>query len=102
MRRKVEGVAEELLRGRLAPEPGKAKLIATRKRVLADWTATAALLRAQGRESLARDVENYVSQMPAVATDKERIAKGLLAQLATQRSREPSAEREHSIGARAR
>jgi hypothetical protein len=102
MRRKVERVAEELLHGRLAPEPGKAKLIATRKRVLADWMATAALLRAQGREPLARDVEDYVRQMPAVATDKERIAKGLLAQLATQRSREPSAERDHSIDARAR
>ena len=102
MRRKVEGVAEELLRDRLGPEPGKAKLIATRERVLVDWTATAALLRAQGRESLAREVEDYLCQMPGVATDKERIVKGLLAQLAPERSREPSAERDRAIGERAR
>ena len=102
MRRKVEGVAEELLRGGLRPEPGKAKLIATRQRVLVDWMTAAVSLRAQGRESLARNVEDYISQMPAVATDKERIAKGLRAQLAAQRSRESSGEREHSIGGRTR
>jgi hypothetical protein len=39
-----------------------------------------------------------------VATDKERLAKGLLAQLATRRSRTLSADtgREHSIGDPAR
>ena len=102
MRRKVEGVAQELLRGALGPEPGKAKLIATRERVLIDWKATTVLLRAQGQESLARNVEEYISQMPAVATDKERIAKGLLVRVVAERSREPSAERERSIGERAR
>ncbi len=102
MRNKVERVAEELLRGRVTPEPGKAKLLATRNNVVADWKATATLLRAQGHERLARDIEGYIRHMPAVATDKQRIAKGLLAQLATQRSRMPSAERERSIGDRAR
>jgi hypothetical protein len=64
MRRKAEAVALELRRGRLTPEPGKAKLIDTRQRVRADWTATAALLRAQGCESLAQDVEDYIRAMP--------------------------------------
>jgi relaxase-like protein len=102
MRRKVERVGEELRRGQLAPDPGKAKLLATRNRVVEDWSATATLLRALGQESLARGVEAYVRRMPAVATEKELVAKGLLAQVAAQRSRVRPAEREHSFGDRAR
>ena len=102
MRRKVEGVAGEIKRGRLAPEPRKAKLLATRKRAVEDWRTTATLLRAQGQESLAQGVEAYVRRMPAVATEKEVVAKGLLAQLAAQRVRVRSDEREHSVGDRAR
>ncbi len=102
MRRKVERVAAELLHGRLAPESGKARLLATRERVVEEWSATATLLRAQGQESLARGVEAYVRRMPAVATEKEILAKGLLAQVAAQRSRVRAAEREQSVGDRAR
>ena len=102
MRRKVERVAGELRQGRLAPDPGKAKLLAMRGGVVEDWRTTATLLRAQGHESLARGVEDYVRRMPAVATEKEIVAKGLLAQLAAQRARVRSDEREHSVGDRAR
>ena len=102
MRRKVKRVAEELRRGRLATEAGKARLLATRTRVVEDWSATATLLRAQREESLARGVEAYVRRMATVATEKEIVAKGLLAQLAAQRSRVHAAEREQSVGDRAR
>ena len=101
MRRKVERVAAELQHGRLAPESGKATLLATRERVVEEWSATATLLRAQGQESLARGAEAYVRRMPAVATEKEILAKGLLAQVAAQRSRVHPAEREQSVGDRA-
>ena len=79
MRRKVERVAEELRRDLLVSEPGKARLLATRSRVVEEWSATATLLRAQGQESLARGIEAYVRRMPAVATEKELVAKGLIA-----------------------
>ena len=102
MRRKVERVAEELQHGRLAPEPGKAKLLATLGHVVEDWRTTAKLLRAQGQDSLARGVEAYARRMPAVTTEKELLAKGLLAQVAAQRSRVRSDDREHVIGDRAR
>jgi hypothetical protein len=102
MRRKVEAVADELRRGRFAAEADKAKLLATRGRVVEDWSATAVLLHTQGHESLARSVEAYVRSMPTLATEKELLAKGLVAQLAAQRSRVRSEEREHSIGARDR
>ena len=102
MRRKVERVAEELQHGRLAPEPGKARLLATRGRVVEDWRTAATLLRAQGHQSLARGVEAYVRRMAAVATEKELVAAGLLAQLAAQRARVRSDEREHLVGDRPR
>ena len=60
------------------------------------------LLRAQGHASLARGVEAYLRRIPAVATEKELLAKGLLAQLAAQRSRRRSEEPERSIGDRVR
>lgn len=102
MRRKMERVAEELQRGRLASEPGKARLLATRIRVIEDWRTTATLLRTQGQDSLAQRVEAYVRRMPTVGTENGLLAKGLLAQVAAQRSRGRPAEREQSIGDRAR
>jgi len=102
IRGKAEGVGSELLRGGLRPEPGKAKLLATRERVIQDWSATAANLRDQGEGQLAREVENFVRRMPELTTANERIAKSLLAHVAAQRSRTLSAERERSIEDRAR
>ena len=102
MHRKAEGVGSELLRGGLRPEPGKAKLLATRERVIQDWIATAANLRDQGEPQLARVVENFVRRMPDVTTPNERIAKSLLAHVAAQRSSTLSAERERSIEDRGR
>ena len=102
MRRKAKWVARELLRGGLRAEPGKAKLLATRGRVVQDWGATAATLRDQGEPQLAREVETYMRRMPALATGSERIVRGLLAQVADQRSRTSLAERERSIEDRAR
>ena len=102
MRRKAEGVGSELLRDGLRPEPGKAKLLATRHSVAQDWIATAANLLDQGEPQLAREVESFVRRMPEVTTANERIAKALLANVAAQRSRALSVEREHSIEDRGR
>jgi hypothetical protein len=102
MRRKAEAVGSELLRGGLRPEPGKAKLLATRERVIEDWIATAANLRDQGEPQLAREVEAFLRRMPGVVTGNEHIAKALLANVAAQRSRTLSAERERSMEDRAR
>jgi hypothetical protein len=78
MRGKVERVGKELQTGRLAAEPGKAKLAATRSEVESDWAATADALRRQGQEALAQQVERFARAMTPVRTDKERIAAGLL------------------------
>ena len=102
MRRKVERVADELQHPPLATDPGKTKLLVTRGAVVADWRTTATALRVQGQLPLAREVEDYIRRMPAVATEKELLAKGLIAQVAAQRSRVRSSEIEHSVGDRAR
>ena len=81
------------VKGATKAKPGKGKLVATRGQVVEDWRATAALLRGQGQESLVREVEAFVGAMRAVATDKELLAKGLLAQLTAQRARDRAAER---------
>jgi Relaxase/Mobilisation nuclease domain len=102
MQSKAESVAAELLRGELRAEPSKAKLLATRERVIEDWNKTAANLRDQGEPQLAREVENFVRRMLEVTTANERIAKALLANVAAQRSRMLSPERERSMENRAR
>jgi hypothetical protein len=97
MRRKAEFVANDLQRGGLRAEAGKAKLLATRERVVQEWNATAANLRDQGEPQLAREVENFIHRMPNATTANERIAKVLLANVAAQRARALSAERERSV-----
>jgi hypothetical protein len=92
MRKKVEAVARELQDGALHIEPGKARLVETRKAVVGDWMATAATLRAQGESDLASQVEQFVRGLPGVRTEKERIAAGLLAQVEAQRRRAPVRE----------
>ena len=102
MRNKTESVAKQLMRGGLKPEPGKAKLLATRERVIQDWDATAANLRDQGEPKLAREVEAFIRRMPEVTTANEQIAKALFAHVAAQRSRTLSAEPERPMEDRAR
>lgn len=92
MRRKVEAVARELQTGVLAAEPGRAKLVETRRSVLHDWHETASALRAQGEERLAEEVEAFMRTLPAVRTERERIAAGLLAEIEVQRDRRRGAE----------
>lgn len=91
MRRKVEAVGREIQAGRLSTEPGKAAMRSTRSEVEADWAATREVLRRQGHEGLARQVERFVESMPAVRTERERIAAGLLETL---RSRERESDKE--------
>ena len=97
IRRRVKGVAEELRRGHITPEPGRRKLLATRAKVVEAWEAAAAVMRANGQEVLAKDVEAYVQRMPAVVTEKEGVAKGLLSQLLTRGSPAHDTEPEHPL-----
>ena len=102
LRHKAEDVARELSRGGLSAEAGKVRLLATRQRVVEDWSATATLLRAQGQQALAREVDTFVRAMPSVTTQKEQVARGILLQVAAQRARGQVAERDPWVAGRAR
>jgi hypothetical protein len=73
-RQKVEEVARQIAEGSVFNEPGREKLIETRKAVVAGRLAVAKTLDRQGETKLAADVRKFVHEMPPVMTDKERLA----------------------------
>jgi hypothetical protein len=85
MRPKVEGIGKALQAGCVRPDPGKAHLVSTRNEVLRQWPASAELLRRQGDDALAAQVEWFVRTMPPVRTDLEQIAAGLPEHMAARR-----------------
>ena len=86
-RGRIESVAAELLKGDLRPEPGKSKLVETRRQVERGWRATADVLIAEGHPELAAQIHRFLAAMPPPRTENERIAKELI------RSREPRQEK---------
>jgi hypothetical protein len=75
---RAEAVASELLKGNLRVEPGRSKLVETRKEVERGWRATSEILVNQGQPELAVQVIRFVEQMSPAKTDKERVAADLL------------------------
>jgi hypothetical protein len=73
-RARAEAVASELLNGNVRTEPGRSKLIETRKDVERGWGATSESLASQGHGDLATRIGTFVAQMPPPQTDAERIA----------------------------
>ncbi len=90
LRGRVMSVAADLRAGGLKPEPGKAGLVATRAWVRQAWHEIGDALKRQGHSELAAEVARFVQHMPAVLTDRERIARGLIEHVRQNRS--PSRE----------
>jgi hypothetical protein len=74
MRAKLEKVLGDLKAGQVGPEAGQVKMLDTRQEVLADWQATAGLLRKQDEAGLAAQVDHFTARMPEVQTDDQRLA----------------------------
>lgn len=72
-RARAEAVAAELLKGDLRTEPGKSKLIETRKEVQRGWRATSEILLAHGQPELAAQIRRFVDQMPPPRTEREQL-----------------------------
>ncbi len=69
------------------PRPASlARLVETRKAVVAGWMGVAASLDAQGEITLAGDVRYFAKHLPPVLTDRERLAAAFVQHLQRQRT----------------
>jgi hypothetical protein len=71
---RVRAVADELARTGTVRDAARQVLVDTRAAVRAHWFGVADVLEAQGEELLASKVRDFTRQLPAVLTDKERLA----------------------------
>jgi hypothetical protein len=76
IRTQAEAVASELVKGSIRVEPGKRTLTETRQRVEGGWRAVAARITEQGCRD-AESIERFVSEMPPLWTERERVADAL-------------------------
>lgn len=86
LRDNVASVVEELNRTGTVRDPGRKKLVATRKAVVDSWMLAADILDRQGEISLAGDVRYFVKRLPPVLTERERIATGIVTRLHANRA----------------
>jgi hypothetical protein len=93
MRDRVGAVADELRRGNLQVEPGKSKLVRTRKEVENGWRILSEVLVSQGQQELSNEVRQFLREMPPPRTEKEYVAAELLERVREQRVRERVRER---------
>jgi hypothetical protein len=71
---RIKDISKELAQTGTIRDPGRAKLIETRKAIIASWMKTADALDAQGEVALAGEVRYFANHLPSVLTDKERLA----------------------------
>lgn len=85
---RAEVVAQELAKGKLRIEPGKASLVDTRNEVLRAWLAVGDILIRQQQSELAAQVRRFSEAMPPPQTEKEWLAGQLAARTRDPRVRE--------------
>jgi hypothetical protein len=93
MRGRVESVAAELRAGSLQVEPGKKRILETRRDVVGRWFGVRDALLAEGREGLANEVERFTAGMPPIRTEREWLALAL-----TERLRERGRQQPIAVG----
>lgn len=92
LRERVKDIAHELVQTGTILDPVGARLIETRKAIVASWMKTADVLDAQGEVVLAGDVRYFASRLPPALTDKEQLAIEFLRHLESRRSAQRAAE----------
>ncbi|HTV97823.1 MAG TPA: relaxase/mobilization nuclease domain-containing protein [Steroidobacteraceae bacterium] len=74
MRERVMSIAKDLSRTETVEDPARARLLDTRKGLVSAWMNAADVLDAQGEVVLAGDVRYFADHLPAVLTDRQRLA----------------------------
>jgi hypothetical protein len=88
IRAQTEAVTSNLRKGNNNVEPGKRKLVETRKAVEGGWRSIANALAAEGRQELAIGLQRFVDEMPTAKTEREWIAHELHRRICDPRVRE--------------
>jgi type IV secretory pathway VirD2 relaxase len=88
VRAQAGAVAAELLKGNVRTDPGKHKLVETRKAVEGGWYSVVSLLAKDGHQDLARDVQRFVDRLPPALTENEQISAQLLERTRVLRTRD--------------
>lgn len=91
IRARVERAAGELAKGNLQPDPGKSRLLQTRKEVERGWRALSEILNAEGQGELATIVGRFAGQMLRPRTEGEQIADALLQRIRPPRANDHAA-----------
>jgi hypothetical protein len=91
LRDRATRIAQELRNGGLKPSPGKAKLLETRRDVIAGWNAAADALLASGQGALAEKIWGFIGAMQRPLTTDEQLA-GKLEERTSTRARERDEE----------
>jgi hypothetical protein len=73
--------------GNLQVEPGKSRMLDTRRKVLGSWSEVQDALRVEGRDELAGEVGRFMASMPPPRSEREWLALALI-----ERLREPRQE----------
>ncbi len=89
----VNSVARDVLNGKETPEPGRARLLATRRAVEQGWRAASDLLDVQGYPDLALEVRRFVAQLPPVKTERDLISEDLRHRIRAARVRDDAPTR---------
>jgi hypothetical protein len=74
LRKRLQQISSAAAKGSANPEPGRARLLETRKIIVGAWRSVADQLKANGHPKLSANVTRFVDQMPLVETENERLA----------------------------
>ncbi|MGE0030178.1 MAG: hypothetical protein AB7T20_03570 [Steroidobacteraceae bacterium] len=77
MRARAESIAAVLHARNMRVEPGKNRILDTRRDVIRHWLGVQEALRAEGRAGLADEVERFIAGMPPPRTEREWMALAL-------------------------
>jgi Relaxase/Mobilisation nuclease domain len=90
IRARVTRIATELAKNGRFSEPARARLVDTRKSVVAHWMKIADALDRQGEMILAGDVRYFAKHLPPALADSERLATKFTQHLASTREAPPA------------
>lgn len=86
LRAQAELIASDLMKGDVRLDPGKRRLIETRKNVVQGWAQVAIALKKDGEIMLAHQVRSFAAGFSPPRTDRELVARELISKVRAART----------------